>query len=552
MPILTRCTHCRAKYNVSSSAVGKSAKCAKCGERFTVAESPAESAATARTVKPSSPPPAKPAAAPPKVAAAASRPAQSPSAKQPVAKAVAVPPPAKKPTAGSASAATNKAAPALQSKTALLPAKFRGRLTERELLASFSKGFQRRRPGIAYQLGILLVAVTMIILPLIYLAFIGLVGYGVYYHAVNNTGIMSSAHGRAAAVALGVYLAPIVAGVIAIFFMFKPLLAPPGSAERSRSLTRQSEPLLFAFVDRLCEVVGAPTPSRIDVDCNVNASASFRRGLLSMFGNDLVLTIGLPLAGGLTLREFGGVLAHEFGHFTQGLGMRLSYVIRSIVHWFVRVVYQRDQWDEYLDAAIEELDIRVGWVLLVGKLCVLIGRGILWLLLHIGLAISGMLLRQMEFDADRCETLFAGSDAFASTARKLHLLNNAAQFSHLQLGASLDRKELVSDLPGLIAYHVRHVDPEIWQKIDEEIAETRTGWFDSHPCDHDRIASAKKLDSTGIFQSDRSASELFANFRAQTEAATWDMYLGIFGPKVPRTALVPIEKFVADSKVIAH
>ena len=144
-----------------------------------------------------------------------------------------------------------------------------------------------------------------------------------------------------------------------------------------------------------------------------------------MFGSDLVLTIGLPLAAGLTVREFGGVLAHEFGHFTQGLGMRLSYVIRSIVHWFIRVVYQRDEWDEWLDAAIGELDIRVGWVLLVGKLFVAIGRGILWILFHIGLAISGLLLRQMEYDADRCETLFAGSDAFASTARKLQLLNGA-------------------------------------------------------------------------------------------------------------------------------
>jgi len=105
-------------------------------------------------------------------------------------------------------------------------------------------------------------------------------------------------------------------------------------------------------VDRICEEVGAPQPKRIDVDCNVNASAGFRRGMLSMFGNDMVLTIGLPLAAGLTLQEFGGVLAHEFGHFSQGLGMRLSYLVRAIIHWFVRVVYQRDQWDEIGSATI--------------------------------------------------------------------------------------------------------------------------------------------------------------------------------------------------------
>jgi Zn-dependent protease with chaperone function len=429
-------------------------------------------------------------------------------------------------------------------------AKPRGRLTERELLSAFRDGYQRRRPGIAYQLGILLVAVTMIVLPMFYLAFIALIIYAVVYHAQNHTALLHmSGSGRAAAMALVIYLAPLVAGPIAVFFMFKPLLARPGGQNRSRSLTRQSEPLLFAFVDRICDVVGAPQPKRIDVDCNVNASAGFRRGLWSMFGSDLVLTIGLPLAAGLTVREFGGVLAHEFGHFTQGLGMRLSYLIRSIVHWFVRVVYQRDQWDEWLEAAAAELDFRIGWVLLVAKLFVWVGRGILWVLFHIGLAISGLLLRQMEYDADRCETLFAGSEAFASTARKLRLLNDAFQYSNVQLVASLDRKQLVSDLPGLVAHHVRYVAPGAWQKVDDEIAESRTGWFDDHPCDRDRIAAAAKLASSGIFHLDRPAGDLFANFNAQTEAATWDLYCAIFGPKVPRSALIPIQQFVATSKV---
>ncbi len=39
----------------------------------------------------------------------------------------------------------------------------------------------------------------------------------------------------------------------------------------------------------------------------------------SLWGNDLVLTIGLPLVAGLSAKEFAGILAHEFGHFTQGL-----------------------------------------------------------------------------------------------------------------------------------------------------------------------------------------------------------------------------------------
>jgi len=294
--------------------------------------------------------------------------------------------------------------------------------------------------------------------------------------------------------------------------------------------------------------VGAPKPKRIDVDCNVNASASFRRGILSMFSRDLVLTIGLPLVAGLSLREFGGVIAHELGHFSQGMGMRLTFLIRSIVAWFVRVVYQRDQWDDWLDQTSSDLDIRIGWIFLVAQLFVMLGRWLLWLLLHIGFAISGIMLRQMEFDADRYETYFAGSETFGKTSRKLHLLNSASALAQVQLSASLDHRKLVDSLPSLITYHAHQMIKEALPIIEKEISQSKTGWFDSHPCDRDRIAAAERLAVPGIFQSNRSATDLFSDFGAQAAAATWNLYLGYFGPKVPRTAIQPLAEFVATHK----
>jgi len=92
---------------------------------------------------------------------------------------------------------------------------------------------------------------------------------------------------------------------------------------------------LFEFVDQLCDLVGrARGPRKIKVDCQVNASAGFAGGMFSLLGHNLVLTIGLPLAAGLNLRQLTGVLAHEFGHFAQGTAMRVSYIVRSINGWF--------------------------------------------------------------------------------------------------------------------------------------------------------------------------------------------------------------------------
>jgi hypothetical protein len=386
----------------------------------------------------------------------------------------------------------------------------------------------------------------MVALPLVYLSFVALVGFGVYYHAAHNTGLLNMGYGKWRAFFVLAYAAPLIAGPIAVFFMFKPMLARPSRFERSRSLNRQHEPLFFAFVDRLCAEVGAPQPKRIDVDCNINASASFRRGLFSMLGNDLVLTIGLPLAAGLTLREFGGVLAHEMGHFAQGMGMRLSYVVRAIVNWFVRVVYQRDGWDEWLESTASELDFRIGWIFMVAQLFVWLGRGLLWALLHVGIAIAGIMLRQMEYDADRYEARFAGSKTFATTARKLHLLNAAFGCAQQQLSASLDHRKLVDNLPGLVTFHARQIARSALPEIDRAIADAKTQWFDTHPSDRDRIAAAESLGCGGIFHCDRPAADLFSDFNAQAAGTTWDLYLGYFGPKVPRTALVPLQQFIAE------
>ncbi|HEX2474993.1 MAG TPA: hypothetical protein VHK01_09610, partial [Lacipirellulaceae bacterium] len=177
-----------------------------------------------------------------------------------------------------------KAAPtSTPSKSAPSAAKPRGRLTHQELFAAFREPFPRYRPRISYRAGILLISLTMVVLPLVYLAFIALVGFGVYYHAVNHTWLLEMGRGRSRAFVALVYAAPLIAGPIAVFFMFKPLLARPSRQERYRSLRRESEPLLFAFIDRICDEVGAPRPKRIDVDCTINAGAGFRRGLLSMF-----------------------------------------------------------------------------------------------------------------------------------------------------------------------------------------------------------------------------------------------------------------------------
>jgi Zn-dependent protease with chaperone function len=404
---------------------------------------------------------------------------------------------------------------------------------QRQVLAAFEGEIKPVKVPVTYRFGILLVAVLMVILPLLYVGLVLATGYAMYYHAVHHLSLFESGsfRGRAAIVPVIAYVGPLVAGAILLLFMIKPLFARPAKQGRTRWLTRKSDALLFAFVDQVCGVVRSPKPRRIDVDCQVNASAGFRRGLLSMLGNDLVLTVGMPLAAGLNLRQFAGVLAHEFGHFSQGAGMRLTYVIRSVSYWFTRVVYERDQWDERLIQWSKESDWRIAIVLYVSRFFVWLTRGILWVLMMIGHVVSGFMLRQMEFDADRSEARLAGSDTFESTARRLVVLNVANQGAEADLGSFYQEGRLGDNLPRLIMANVERIPPEVHKHIDQMIDESTTGVFDTHPADKDRIASARRENARGVFRLEMPASVLFSGFEELSRNVTWDFYRAIFGPQ---------------------
>jgi Zn-dependent protease with chaperone function len=508
--IQVNCGHCQASFQVKDSFAGQRGKCPRCqglievprpagAESGTIATAPTESKSTAVV--------ARRTASPAKVSVAdVSQTPESPPA---------------------AIRCTDRAD------------------LKRRVLDAFQGELPRKAAPISYRVGILIAALVMVVLPFLYLALIAAVGWLVYYHAANHTGLMEMGTGRGRILMVIVYVGPIVAGAIMVLFMIKPLFAPPADEGRTRSLTPQGEPLLYAFVQRICELVHAPMPKKIQVDCDVNASASFRRGMLSMLGNDLVLTIGTPLAAGLTIEQFAGVLAHEFGHFKQGAGMRLTYIVRTINAWFMRVVYQRDEWDEWLAETAEESDLRVGWVLFLAQAGVWIGRRALWVLMMIGHAVSGFMLRQMEYDADRSQTQLVGSEEFSKTFRQIHLLSASHNAAFVDLIGFWKQGRLADNLPKLMIANSQSMPPKVVARIDKQLKEGTAGLFSTHPADKDRIAAARAQQAAGIFRFDGPASLLFSDLDGLARNVTWDMYRGMFGSQFKPSDMHPTEELLA-------
>jgi Zn-dependent protease with chaperone function len=415
-------------------------------------------------------------------------------------------------------------------------------LTPERLAQAFVGEFRPVRISPLYHAGLLVVAIVMLLLPLAYVGLIALAAYGVYDHAVHHLPTLSSG-------SLILYVAPLVARVLVVLLLLKPLFAPRRRMGEPLTVQPDQEPLLTQYVELVCRAMNAPVPRRIDVDATANAAASFRRGFLSFFGNDLVLTLGLPLVAAMDLRQLTGVLAHELGHFRQGLAMRLTYIIHRVNGWFARVVYERDAWDQWL----AELPQKDGWgyaamIVWTAQLFMALTRLILKALMYLALAVSSFMSRQMEFDADRCESQMAGSEVFASTSRTLVRLNVAWEIVADQLHTRWAERRLPDDLPAFVAANAERLPKKGEELVEKIMTDRKTHFFSTHPATPRRIEAAERAGDPGIFRLTLPAWAVFRDFPSVCRTVTYNHYRAVVGKEIFEAVLVPTAGVLAQQQ----
>lgn len=405
------------------------------------------------------------------------------------------------------------------------------------------------RPSLSYRLGLAVVALVMVLLPAVYVGLILLVGWGVWYHATSHFFLVQG--GRAWWFGWPLFFGPILVGEALILSMVKPLLAKGETAPPAVALDADEERSLFAFIERICRRVGAPMPRRVEVNCAVNAAASFRRGAASLWSQDMTLTIGLPLVAGLDRTQFAGVLAHEFGHFSQVAGMRLTYVVRQTNAGFSRAVAECDRMSLKLAFVAQAAGFGFGFrwgVCQLARGCLALSRGTLWMLALVGHSVSCYMLRQMEYDADRYECRVAGSAAFRETMLRLQELNLAGLAAFAALRESWRAQRLPDCLPRFIVGFFPEIPPEAREEAGRLAADSKTGHFDTHPCDADRIRAAEALDAPGIVRSTAPATALFRDFEELSRKVTRLSYEKDQALPIQDANLVDTETYLRETR----
>ena len=417
---------------------------------------------------------------------------------------------------------------------------------KQQILSAISGEVELPKVSRKYVIGLMITACAVFLLPLLYMSLIALVTGSVIAVARNADWMFGGWGPKAPLLAIGIST---LLGSMLVLGLLKPILAKAGAVKRPRILRRDAEPLLVAYVERLCDLLGAPRPTAIHITCDLNAAAELRRGWFSAFGDRRIsLHLGLPLVAGLTLQQFTGVLAHELGHFTQRSGMWLENTVRRTNHWFLQAGYERDSIDEWL---LRQCTLRSP-LAIIGY----VGRAIVWLVRWVilgfalaGTTISCLMSREMEYNADRCQTRVVGFRSLASTMRRVRELGVAHQISFRDIAAFYGEGRLPDDMIALSLANVSFITPKVKTKLRRMMTEEVTGLFDSHPSDRDRIQSAIEDGSPGIFQSgplveDLPASVLFGRFREISKTITEQYYRDALNQKISAKMLHPVEKLL--------
>lgn len=417
-------------------------------------------------------------------------------------------------------------------------------------LAELSPEFRREIRRMVLALGLFaFVYLVMVVLALALTILCIVLGLGI---------IVASPHFITLLIGLGLGFM----GVMVVFFLIKFLFAGAGDTEsHGIEITEADEPRLFAFIREISDAVGTHFPKKVYLIPEVNASVFFHSSFWSLFFPVRKnLNIGLGLVNALNTGEFKAVLAHEFGHFSQG-SMRFGSYVYYANQAIYNMLFRNTGWGSVLDtvAGFHFILYIFAWV------SVQIVRGIQWVLGKMYAFVNRQyrgLSRQMEFHADAISAGVAGSNNAVQALRQLGVGDMSYQTTIQACNALLAENkapanfylgqqrtaQLYADDFGL---ELQHGLPRVDQSFLARQSRPRVVYTDqwaSHPTQEEREAALLRLQRTAPAE-DLPAWSLFDQTERWQRELTNYLYREVERTKPPETLDAPAFAHVLEQNM---
>lgn len=325
-----------------------------------------------------------------------------------------------------------------------------------------------------------------------------------------------------------------VSGVTLVVFLFKfVFLKSISNTEGFREITKVQHPQLFQIIEDLTIEIGTDVPKKVFITEQVNASVFYDSSFWSMiFPVRKNLMIGYSLVNASTKDELKGILAHEFGHFSQR-----SMKVGSYVYNCNRVIYNLVYENNSFEETIERYGNSHYILKFTFLLAAFIVRGFQWILKKVYefLNISYLSLsREMEFHADAVATHIVGSDTMIDSLLRMDLADKAYNSVVEFLNEKYSEEKKISNLFSLqkdvlqffgelnnLEFKGRYplVTIDEIDKYQKSRLIIKDQWA-SHPTTEERVKKIKELNIKKTNPNNAEANVLFENTAVLEEKLT--------------------------------
>ncbi len=268
-------------------------------------------------------------------------------------------------------------------------------------------------------------------------------------------------------------------------------------------------PQLFREIENVARKLGQNMPVEVYLVPDVNAWVAERGGLMG-FGSRRVMGLGMPLLQVLSVSEFKGVIAHEFGHYYGGdtkLGPWI-YKTRSTIERTLRGLAGNSKYVQIPFVAYGNLFLRV----------------------------THSISRHQEFRADELAAGYAGRNPMMSALQKLFTASAAhSSYWDDEMAPALNAGFLPPYTDGFQTYlDAGQVKEALSGLLTKELESGVTDTYATHPALKDRIGALKELSGDDAPDSSPSALSLLGDLPelerdlfnqlagAELQSTSWD------------------------------
>jgi len=251
-------------------------------------------------------------------------------------------------------------------------------------------------------------------------------------------------------------------------------------------LTAEEQPELFALIRGVAAKTSQAMPEDVYLTNDVNAFVAQRGGIMGV-GARRVMGLGLPLMQSLTVDEFKGVLAHEFGHYHAGDVALGPWIYKTRAAIGRTIAQLSDNVLRFIFIAYANLFLRV----------------------------THAVSRRQEFIADEVGASVAGAAAMASGLRKVGAAAVLYQsYWHNELLPVVQAGFRPPVTWGFARYSADPKVSPLFEAVAQDQESAEQNPYDTHPPLKDRVAALSRQASAAGVADIRPAASLLRDIDA--------------------------------------